>query len=445
MRECQKRTPRPYPSCTRATRPQGVATACPFLARYAGAAASPQHRPCAHLINSLNLPRRNAIVLGAAGLVAASGVLHAIVLLHSSGAYFDIHSFSIDAKAVLHHTNIYSLTTRYPRIPLWLYVPALAELVARATHISFATLVRIPPCLADLAISTVLIYWGVTRFGWMWRALAAPAMFALNPVAILVSAGHGQYDSVVVLCMFVSTLVSEVHDRAGPLLLGIGIALKGFPALLLPRLLFGRNTAKWFPALALVVAPSALAIAVYTVFFGWSSRIAGLVLGYAGVNELGWSAKVVSSGIEVRLTEIAFGTFVLFAAYRWRAADPVAVAALMVASFCALGFHLSVQYLLWLLPFLACINWRWMAPYSAAAALSAIVFYSDFFPGALPWASSPLLPVHSFLYYFAAALPSLAAAGCAASVWLDLRRAERCAREPEVVARDQPIDFSARQ
>ena len=119
----------------------------------------------------------------------------------------------------------------YHNTPIWLFVETLTLFAATKLSISFAVLVKLWPILADTGIILLLYRMeGGTHFAWL---------YALNPVSILITGFHGQFDPVVMFFMLAAILLAMRGTKkreffAASLLLGIGIALKGFPILLLP-------------------------------------------------------------------------------------------------------------------------------------------------------------------------------------------------------------------
>ncbi len=351
------------------------------------------------------------LVKAATGLLLASAILlYGLVLSHTSGAKFDMRSFYLEGRSVLDGRNIYAATNRFPRVPVWLYVPALCELVSGVTHISFDTLVRVPACLGDLGLAIALAKYGVKQFQWTWKALSFPTLFVLNPLPLLVSVGHGQYDSVVVLLMFLAMWWSREHRWVSVVTLGLGIALKGFPVLLLPILVFRWRKRMWPAVVAVAAVPTVVAAGVYALLFGWNGRMVTDVLGYGGVRELGWSASIGRAVVAYRLSELVFVLLVLLVAYRLRADSALFVATAVLMGFYAMGVDLSVQYLVWALPFLVVANPIWTTAYSLSGISAALAFYAVWFPGAVPVPAAWPHGLSVDVYVLVVALPSLVSA-----------------------------------
>lgn len=168
-----------------------------------------------------------------------------ITLTYGAGLV-DIRNYEIVGDAVLEGRTAYELELRnYPYPPPWMYVEAVSLGIARNTGISFDFVIKLPLVISDVVI-TYVVFLLLKRRNTPRSAFLWALTFALNPVAIMVSAGHGQFDSIVILFTLLSIyLIADhsEHDLKIPfaaLLLGLGIALKLYPVLVLPILLIHR-------------------------------------------------------------------------------------------------------------------------------------------------------------------------------------------------------------
>jgi hypothetical protein len=180
--------------------------------------------------------------------LAASVILFVAALLvrvwlayATPGAGYDIESYRIQAQAVLSGQNIYEVTHRHPYLPLWMYVPATAWWVAEQTGWPFHFWIKLPSLAADLGIGFLL--WKILRRNGITvkAALLYAGFYLFNPVVLLVTVAHGQFDALVLFFVLLAIWWVEhgsVWRRCGAALsLGMAIALKGFPVLFLPTFL----------------------------------------------------------------------------------------------------------------------------------------------------------------------------------------------------------------
>jgi hypothetical protein len=87
----------------------------------------------------------------------------------------------------------------------------------------------------------------------------------LNPIAIAVPTLHGQFDSIPALCLLLAVAGLAKHPRRAAWLIGIGAAVKVWPAYFVPALLAGVRRAQWGGFIVRVVVPSVVAFALYFV------------------------------------------------------------------------------------------------------------------------------------------------------------------------------------
>src|SRR6185437_2534856 len=350
------------------------------------------------VIQRLFLARRPrvAILLIAALALLLSLALHVQVVLSSSGVWSDIHAYGIQADSVFHHQNVYDITDRYPYPPVWIWIIVLARWVAVTFGARFDIIARAPAIIADLSLALLLLRFAWRRWGNCWLTLVPMLLFALNPVAILISAGHGQFDALVIFFLLLAVyLWSEKLDQRiiwGALAFGVAIALKGYPVLALPyfALMAPRGS-----RLLLIVGsfvPLGVSLLVYCALFGVSPHMLSDVLGYQSTPDFGWGfllANVAPPGATsgIILGVIAKALIVLFAVivpaplFRGR---PVAALAALFAVFYALTYTMSVQYIVWILPFLCLAFPVWAIIYTVAGLFGAVSFYARRYPGALP-------------------------------------------------------------
>ena len=329
-------------------------------------------------------------------LVLASAALH-LVLVNTHGASFDIRTFAAEAASVLNHQNVYKVIMPYkypplyPYPPVWLFIAALCSLVASWGHFPFFDIVRLPGCLGDLGIIVLLAMFGVRRYGGHWKSLIYPACYAFNPLALLISAGHGQFESLVIFFMLLAILLIDQRPAWSALMLGIAVALKTYPVLLLPYMLWHHPKDKWLKIATLIALPTAIAVVGYTIWLGWSWTFITDTLNYHGEYILGWGALLeglgghaYQSSVIRLLFEGALLLVILWLSRKQLAQSPVVTVTFIFMAFYALGYATSCQYLLWVLPFMIVANWRWSISYSLLAAWTAATWYSIAEPNLLP-------------------------------------------------------------
>ncbi len=324
-------------------------------------------------------------------LVLLALALRLVVASLTTGADYDIASYAIQAQSVLTHHNIYVFTDRYPYPPVWVWLVALAQWIANATWLPFVWLARLPGILGDALIVALLH---------RAKGNKAALFYAVNPVAILITAGHGQFDGLVMALVAAAWASRQRQGSAwAALALGGAIALKGYPVLLLPALLAGAPGWKRRALLTgLALTPLLISALVYSAFFGLEPAMASHVLGYVSPIAFGWrlifntlllplrmmNVSVSLSALPslARLLILAWPLLLLWRRQRWPLEQHWQAVFL---GFYALSPGISVQYLLWVIPLLALGDLRDGWRYTTLSAAGIVCYYLGNFPGAVPW------------------------------------------------------------
>jgi hypothetical protein len=128
------------------------------------------------------------------------------------GGNFDSHAFQTTAELTLSGRNVYSATTLYNYSPVWAGVVAVIWTLARSDFRAFVLLLGLLQTLSDSA-STVILMLIARRLGrsapeCRWASL----LFFANPISVLASSAHGQFDGLAVLPLLMAILVALDHD-----------------------------------------------------------------------------------------------------------------------------------------------------------------------------------------------------------------------------------------
>jgi hypothetical protein len=343
-------------------------------------------------------------------LAAAAAFALRVALAASLPEAADTANYRRVAETLIGGGRLYADTPGiYPYPPLWSIAEVGALIVSRRLGLPFVAVVKMLPIVADAGVGAA-IYLVARRSGAdRCAARGLAAAYLLNPIAILISSVHGQFDS---LALLFATLALLWLPRAGvgagsALALGLAVALKSFPILLAPALALRAHRAT--SALlygAGVLVPSALLLAPYL------GRDPGPVLrelaAYSGETDQGWSVAykiVLTSFVDLdtwlayRAAALTVGKVAFLAASgalvlwlwlgrrsrRWSVERAVCW---VLATFYALYPGLSSQYLLWILPFLILLRTSFTLGYSLAATAALATFYSAGHPeilGSPPW------------------------------------------------------------
>lgn len=295
----------------------------------------------------------------------------------------------------------------YPYPPLWAGFEVAAHRLARHNILSFSLAIRLPIIAADAGIVAVIWQWVHRHNGSSRQAMRAAMIYALNPVSIIVSCWHGQFDALPLFWAALAMMCTAWQWQA--IALSIGIALKSFPVLLVPAFLWHLQPLRrqvQFGLLALV--PVLLLLAPFVV--DDASAVVRELFGYRGHALLGIMVPVrtvyvplVGERFPVETTRqlislSAYGFLLLYALIVWYAKRQ-SISVPMQATLIFLLFYvvyagIAPQYLLWVLPFMImAARPGAVIIYSAVSTLALLGFYlyavPDIFPFAL--AISPRL------------------------------------------------------
>jgi hypothetical protein len=287
-----------------------------------------------------------------------------------------------------------------PLIPLISYFTLL---ISNFTGLPFWGLIKIPSIMADCACAA-LIYLCFLKWGRPERtALKAALLFCLNPVSIMVTSVHGQFDPFVIFFCLLAWFFHEFKNSRGDvrlsaLFLGIAALAKNYPVILLPLFLLKEEKTKdRLTYAAITAAPTLLFLlpfmaatpqAVLDNVVNYSSRF-----GHWGYMLL-LNVLYNHSGIELMASLRNFGgaygkypLLICFALYYYLTAkkrgpllDDITSVFLIFYSFTA-GF--GIQYLAWIVPFAALKNESKFKYYTLFAGLWMLFWYMPCIPGGL--------------------------------------------------------------
>ncbi|WP_173081939.1 glycosyltransferase family 87 protein [Phytohabitans rumicis] len=276
--------------------------------------------------------------------------------------------------------------TGLPRFQ-WNFLPLMPYIFGAeiSTGLPWQVAGKIAPVLADLAMIVLLM-----RLGGAERGSLAAFLYAVCPLAILVTAVHGQVEPVS-LALGVGALLAA--RRGGPgwagLLAGLAVASKTWPVILIPGILREVPVRRWWAVTAGAVVAPLLLLASIPLFLHDSVREAVHVLtsyrslvgrwGWAGVLNYLDVAGFGYAGPKIdtiqRVGTLVTAVAVLSVLVLFRKADAIALTAALLLAFLAVTAGFGVQYLLWPLPFVLLLQKRLGLVWALLASGWAAFFY----------------------------------------------------------------------
>lgn len=169
------------------------------------------------------------------------------------GHNFDVDSYRIVADIMADGGNVYAETSRYNYGPIWFHIVHLLDLLPLAAsadptvalHFKIAGFLT----LVDIGLFAILL----RRF-----SITVAALFFLNPVSILITGYHSQFDN---LAVFLGFLAVVLFDRIeGPkgkaaLLVCLGLSLIAKHLLFLLPLWLAMRREGWIDRLLVLAVP----------------------------------------------------------------------------------------------------------------------------------------------------------------------------------------------
>ncbi len=153
------------------------------------------------------------------------------------GAGYDIESFKLVTDALLAGQEVYtSVLGRHPYLPLQMYLMGGTAWLSDLAGLPYVVGIKLPAVLADGAIAA-LITTSLSRDGRRPASAAAfGLLYALNPISLLVTSFHGQFEAVTLLLLVLAWRSWRFgrHVAWSATALGLAILNKTWPVILLP-------------------------------------------------------------------------------------------------------------------------------------------------------------------------------------------------------------------
>lgn len=303
------------------------------------------------------------------------------LVLPFRGYNYDVLSYRIVADIMQHGGNVYAETIRYNYSPVWFNVLHLLELMPwhPPDPIGIRWKIVILLTLADLGIFAFLL---------RHYSLRIAALFFLNPISILITGYHNQFDNLAVLAGLVAVYIYEKgslrpHRVLGAIGLGVSLCIKHI--LFLFPLWLAIKEKRWTMRVMIVVVPYAIFLASFLPY--WSGGAVGIrhnVFQYRSwENAPFWSMVLPFRHLYIPKRDLFFGALLLLGVL-WRKKTPLTSLHYYFISLVAFSSAVTNQYLAICAPSVA-VLWNWLfAVYSVAGAL-VIVGDHEGLHVELPW------------------------------------------------------------
>lgn len=344
------------------------------------------------------------------------------LLLLPVGAGYDIDSFRLVSDAFLKGEEVYTSAARgrHPYLPMQMYITGFTAYLSTITPLPFIIWLKLPSVLADILITSIIFRafrrWGESEP----KAVLAALLFAINPISVLVSSYHGQFDSIPVLLLILAwyTWHFGEHIKRSATFLGFAVLDKTWPIIFFP-IIFIRlpdHRRRLLYTLISFGIPI-LFTAAYVLFYA-SDPVPMLrrALTHAGVPGY-WGLSVLPYVLGGRfdpqqIMQMIFpfqrgilllaGVFTLW--WTRRQNDLDALLTIMLAIF-SVTLGIGIQWLIWPVAFaIVAREERWLKWYTIAGTL--MMFVHLYGLHLYPWANLLFEPQTATLIIRASALPA---------------------------------------
>lgn len=253
-------------------------------------------------------------------LLAVSSTI-AKVFLAGLGHNFDLESWALFSDLIRHGKNIYAETYRNPYGPIWAYLCASvryvqAHLFGSESLVGFHRLLALLLSLVDVAIAGLL----ARRY-----SLLVGALFLLNPVSLLITGFHTQFENLAILLALVACLYLEGKETLGLARYGLAMSVLGVSLVVKHILIF---LPLWFlfrpgasrPKRALSLLPFAIFGASFLPFVREERGLEGViehVLMYDSFHLDGFFPQLVRGFVPLKAVELVFSFVPVFSGFKF--------------------------------------------------------------------------------------------------------------------------------
>jgi hypothetical protein len=348
---------------------------------------------------TVNDPKDSGAVSKTMILFAAAMVSLVLkMLLAAQGNNFDIDSFRVVADLFLQGKTIYAETSRYNYGPIWACILGAIRFIQIHLFASdglglFHVLVAGFLAYVDVLIGLILAY----NF-----SFAAGLVFLLNPVSLLITGYHAQFDNLAILLALCGSLllfknrantIGRVPTLAGTLLLGMSLAIKHI-LIFFPLWLFFRQEFDWKKRFIITALPYVVFLAMFMPFISDAAAFQGIsdnVFSYSAsaFDFPGFYQHLIAFFVPLSLFERLFSWVPFFSGFKFlwlvtmvavgfflRRTDSRQLILFYLLAMCVFSPQIADQYMA--IPIAACaVFWRsWFARGYMILATLYLVFFS---------------------------------------------------------------------
>ena len=289
----------------------------------------------------------------------------------------------------------YDNNHNYVYSPLWFWIISFFSFVARHTSFAFSFVIKWPLILADLAMVWLICKSSQEMGETVEQTLQSATLFFLNPVSILISGYHGQFDNLslflILAAWYVQRFAQNLTVWKTSFFLSLSVAVKHFNILLMP--IFFWSEKGIFKKILIFVAAPLLFIFSFLPYLAGSSGewvIKNVFQYNLGAGYWGWSGIICRSVLFLTGNDLGkaswfpilsyFNPFLyiaMFVATYWilKKYDLLDAIILTFLIFYVFTTQIAPQYTLWIIPFAALRRDRMLNWYTVIGVAQILVFF----------------------------------------------------------------------
>lgn len=263
---------------------------------------------------------------------------------------YDLQSYLQVAELTLKGTNIYPVISNWhhPYLPFYLYIEAFALWIGNSKFIAIIIL-KFINILFDMGILYLIYLLSKNN-------IVSAIIYALNPVTVLITTLHGQFDVIPIFFLLLSIYLLNKNELASIIFYSISVLTKTWPILFLVLFLKKIKNKKIVPLIFLLPI---VFIGIYIWLFKSNIvNIAKTVIYYQGLWGI-WGFSILFKKIGIFWQKTSTFLFLIsFFGYSWFTRTKNIIKSIygLLIFFFAFTTNFSIQYFAWIVPFLILIK-----------------------------------------------------------------------------------------
>lgn len=267
---------------------------------------------------------------------------------------YDLQSYLQVGELTLKGVNIYPqvASLHHPYLPFFLYIEAIAIQIGQISLIGPISIIKVILIIFDLGI-LYLVYLLSNK------SIKTAFVYAINPVTILVTTLHGQFDVISVFFILLALYLIKVKwEFSAVISFSFAILTKTWPIIFAVPILRKVNDRK-FTLLMLIGTFPILFIIIYIVFFKSSLiDIGKTLISYHGLWGI-WGPWILLNKLRLRWQLLFTLIFLIgYFIYTYINKEKIITKNILKLLFFFFIFttNFSIQYFVWIVPFLILIK-----------------------------------------------------------------------------------------